>query len=202
MLPEGVIKYQLNHHKTGPLGPYHYSAMLGLREELILDGFLGVGSDGVPYGNLSRLWTRAFGEPIFIITATGSSQYRKTDGNHYCMVVNCDLNSFSIDSVGPAPPSSEAHTHYVLYKNLPDVTVVAHIHNLDLWNRLKGKVADTGESPYGSRELAEKITRMANHNELEPDRGILRLSGHTGGLFFYGKNESIILELIRSLNSK
>ncbi len=160
---------------------------------------LGVGLDGIPYGNLSRIWVWAFGDPVFIISSSGSSRHLIADGNHYSLVAHCDIDSFSLVSTGPAFPSSEAHTHYVLYKSLPETQMIAHIHNSEIWERTKGRLPDTGDLLYGSKELAKKIMQMAEHNELHRDHGVLRLSGHKGGLFIYGKDESQIRTIIKEM---
>ncbi len=83
-------------------------------------------------------------------------------------------------------PSSEALSHAAIYKALPNINYVFHVHSSGIW-----KHADTLNIPvtspeiaYGTVEMAEEITRLCQTDALK-NGGMLSMGGHQDGVIAF-----------------
>jgi hypothetical protein len=103
------------------------------RQELRALGLLGVGEDGVGFGNVSLRngWTNSF-----YITGSGTGALCSLGLRDYARVVTWDFARNWLRSEGCAIPSAESFTHAAIYATDPNVRVVIHGHDAELWREL------------------------------------------------------------------
>ncbi|MEZ4467083.1 MAG: class II aldolase/adducin family protein [bacterium] len=150
--------------------------------------------DGAGYGNLSARvgpFPGARGARPFLISATQTGGLRCFDADGICLVRRCDARRNTVESVGPAPPSSESLTHGALYDLSPVIRYVFHVHSPVIWQqrdalRLPTSRADVA---YGTPDMAFEVARLARETPLL-DRGLLAMAGHEDGIIAFGRTAS------------
>jgi ribulose-5-phosphate 4-epimerase/fuculose-1-phosphate aldolase len=79
-------------------------------------------------------------------------------------------------------------THASVYECDPEIRAVFHIHNLMMWERLKGKMPTTAENvEFGTPEMAYEIKRLFTDSETYvKERKIIVMGGHKEGIISFG----------------
>jgi len=154
------------------------------RQKLYNQELIGVYADGIGYGNIScRL-----PDDTFLISGTATGNIKQLTDVHYTRVTSFNIVNNSLTCKGPIKASSESLTHAIIYKTLPEVNAVVHIHHHDLWRKLLNKVATTSPKvAYGTPEMALEISRLLKSANAI-DKKILVMAGHEDGLIAYGEN--------------
>ncbi len=135
----------------------------------------------------------------YIITGKDTQRYSNLTGSHYTKVTKCDEKKGTADAIGPIAPSSEAITHYFIYKTFPQVKSIFHLYNLDLWNYMKeNDYATTKEDVFQDVEGLElRIKRIIKKSP----SGIFAFSHHPGEFLCYATSSDeagkIILDLVK-----
>lgn len=154
------------------------------RAKLYRLGLIGVNSDGIGFGNISQ----RIKEQEFIITGAGTGSFPVLNKNHFSIVKKCDVKHNTVVCRGPIIASSESMSHAVIYKFLPDINTVIHVHNHPGWKKLSNKIPTTSESAqYGTPELAKEIERLLEETNLKEVQ-VFVTAGHPDGIFSFGKN--------------
>ncbi|MCF6200755.1 MAG: hypothetical protein L3J42_01295, partial [Hydrogenimonas sp.] len=96
---DGVVKYRVEHTKTGSIDETLFASLQPLRRRLKELGLIGV-KEGVGYGNISR----RLSDGNFVITATQTGHLPRLDGDGYALITDYDEDSFCIKSKGAAKP--------------------------------------------------------------------------------------------------
>jgi len=147
--------------------------------------YVGQYPDGISYGNVS---IRDNESNEFYITASDTGKLVYTEPENYVKVVDCDLVNNLCRYKGRALPSSESLSHYIIYTYCADVKAVVHIHNKELWLKLKKKVPTTSASvAYGTIEMVNEIINLMQNTNLKNEK-IVVMGGHEDGLISFGSS--------------
>ena len=183
MQNEGVIKFICNWKHGDPPPDWLIEELNEYRTELHKFGLIGVYPDGLGYGNIS---IRIPETEQFIITGSQTGHLPVLNAEHYALVTGFSLENNSLECTGLIQASSESLSHAAVYRALPDVNCVIHVHNQDLWsNLIFNEVTTSPELEYGTSELAREIIDLLGH--IDPDRNrIIVLGGHQDGIIAFG----------------
>jgi L-ribulose-5-phosphate 4-epimerase len=153
------------------------------RDKLFFFGLIGMYSNGVGYGNISRKNGSGF-----IISGTKTGGIEKLTKKEYTKVIDWDYNENNLVCEGLIDASSESLTHAAVYEANPETKAVIHVHNLNLWNREIHKIPTTsGSVEYGTPEMAREIFRLFKETDVN-EKKILVMGGHKEGIITFGKN--------------
>jgi ribulose-5-phosphate 4-epimerase/fuculose-1-phosphate aldolase len=102
-------------------------------------------------------------------------------------------------------PSSECMTHAMFYQADPAVGAVIHVHHLEFWKRLLGRVPTTARDvEYGTPGMANEILRLYRETDL-PCRKLAAMAGHEEGIIAIGRDldeaSKILLDAYRIVAS-
>jgi len=184
MIDEGYIKY--NAVRTDgeiPLDP-NWEELNDCRSALFATKLIGVYPNGIGYGNVSS----RVGTDQFIISGSATGSIEKLSQDHYAFVESFNLEQNSVKSIGKIDASSESMSHGAVYRALPEVKAVIHVHNRILFdwmieNSLPSTPADV---PFGTPELATEIAELVVANG--ENHGVLVTAGHDEGVIAYGES--------------
>ncbi len=183
-MKEGYIKFHVNWEKSAPPAPEELGDLCYWRDELKRLNLIGVYEDGIGFGNISR---RSDAER-FIISGSSTGHVETIQPEHFTAVTQVDTQNNTVWCSGPIVASSETMSHAVLYKELPEIRGVVHVHDAISWEQLLDKVPTTSPgATYGTPEMACSIARLIHHSDL-PSRKIFVMRDHEEGIFTFGKN--------------
>lgn len=197
---DGVIRFETRHSlaKLEPRLLPVANALEVWRARLFEQGLIG--QDGVRYagaawGNVSA----RVSEATFLITGSQTGRLPHADAErHYALVEGCDWSMAAgvVTSRGPIVPSSEAMTHAALYRALPAVNAVFHVHSPELFHA--PALAQTPATvEYGTPAMAEAVRAVA----LAGARVVV-MRGHQDGVLAFGaSDEEAGAELLRALRA-
>ncbi|OGU14831.1 MAG: hypothetical protein A2X61_01565 [Ignavibacteria bacterium GWB2_35_12] len=193
-MKEGVIKFKCEWIEDKPLPLSILKDLIITRNSLYSMNLIGTDKDGIGYGNISI----RYNENQFIISGSQTGIKEKADENDFTTVTSYEIEKNLIHCKGPVQASSESLTHAAIYSACEEANAVIHIHNIELWKKLKNIIPTTPEyAEYGTPELAFEIIKLFAHSDLMKYK-ILAMSGHPEGIISFGKN---LEEAIRILNS-
>jgi len=180
---EGVIQYRLDHRPGKlPAGPDYPGLFDWFRRchKLGLIGQDPARYEGYAYGNISVRASRGF-----VISGTqtgGQSALREQD---LAWVTEFDIAHNRLHATGPSRPSSEAMTHGAVYRNLPAIDAVIHVHSPKIWGAATrlGLPCTAAEAGYGTPAMADEVAALLAR---QPDGGVLVMGGHEDGVIAYG----------------
>jgi len=186
MIDEGYIKFRSRWERTDALDNPEIAGLIRWRKPLHTAGLIGHYADiNIGYGNLSSR-TPAAGQ--FVISGTQTGHLAELGTEHFALVTAFDVDTNTVISSGAAEPSSESMTHATLYQLDEKIRAVVHIHNDDLWVRLKGQVPTTDPGvAYGTPAMAREFDRLLNQTDFGAT-GIAVMAGHDGGLISTGSD--------------
>jgi L-ribulose-5-phosphate 4-epimerase len=184
MTDEGYIKFNCTWIKEEFPERYKIDELNSWRQKLYDQQLIGTYPDGIGYGNISCRLT----DGSFLITGTATGSIKQLTNEHFTRVINFNIGDNSITCQGPIKASSESLTHAIIYKSLPEVNAVVHIHNNNLWQKLLNNVPTTSlQVAYGTPAMASEINRLLTTTNLKEDK-ILVMAGHEDGLIAFGKD--------------
>lgn len=211
---EGVVKYAAL-HRQGDVETFVRSLPPAAREtaEEALCGFpeldaartalhdaglIGVTASGIGYGNISLRLT----EELFLISGSGTGAARVLGQEGYALVHECAPEANTVRSFGPVQASSEAMTHWAVYRAAPAARCVIHIHAPRLFAALlaKGHPHTPPSAAYGTPALSRAVSRLAA--TFPATGGVFVTAGHADGVFAYGNAIATALGLILTLKEK
>jgi L-ribulose-5-phosphate 4-epimerase len=184
MMDEGVIKFNCN-WQQGELPPdINCTELLQTRNELFRLGLIGYDEiEKVGYGNIS---TRVNGNQ-FIISGTQTGHISVLSKNGLSLVSETIIATNTVYCSGPAKASSESMTHAAIYKLIPVANAVIHIHNNQMWNKLKYHLPTTkADIGYGTQAMANEIERLLIEDDLLTHK-LLVMAGHQDGIISFGE---------------
>ena len=186
MYDEGYIKFDCRWTVEPALPPEAVADLVHWRQQLFAAGLIGYDEKfGVGYGNLS-----ARTSPVveFIITGTQTGHLPMLDGTHFARVTSCDIDANRVDCTGPVKASSESLTHAAIYQLDQKIKAIAHVHNDDLWQRLRDHVPTTAaDVAYGTPQMALEFKRLYYGADLRTEQ-VAVMAGHAGGLVSIGED--------------
>jgi hypothetical protein len=186
---EGVIKYSLEYRETQPVEFRDLEALERCRQKFRALGLIGGGNpqryEGLGFGNVSH--RLAPGSGAFVISGTQTGHLESMGAEGYALVTSCDPARNRIVAEGAVRPSSEAMTHAVIYRQLPAVQAVIHVHSPQIW-RHAGKLGlprTAPEVPYGTPAMATEMQRL-----IASGMGgwhTISMAGHEDGVITWGE---------------
>jgi ribulose-5-phosphate 4-epimerase/fuculose-1-phosphate aldolase len=185
MYEEGYTKYNCEWILDSPLPENRLEKLNFWREKLFQRGLIGQYENGIGFGNLSL---REQNSGQFIISGTQTGGIPRLNSQHYTTVIAYDWEQNTLTCRGPIQASSEALTHAAIYEANPAIQGVIHVHHLQLWQSLMGKVPTTApEIEYGTPAMAREIIRLCREeNRLQAQ--ILVMGGHFEGIIAFGNS--------------
>jgi ribulose-5-phosphate 4-epimerase/fuculose-1-phosphate aldolase len=184
MTDEGYIKFNCTWIEEELPNKNIIDELNNWRQKLYNQQLIGAYPDGIGYGSISCRLT----DGSFLITGTATGNIKQLTNDHFTRVVDFNIEDNSITCQGPIKASSESLTHAIIYKSLPEVNAVVHIHNNVLWQKLLNNVPTTSlQVAYGTPEMANEINRLRSTTNLKDDK-ILVMAGHEDGLIAFGKD--------------
>lgn len=122
----------------------------------------------------------------FLITGSQTSHLENLLPQHISIATRWDWGTYTLHAIGKTKPSSEALTHAACYEATPLASVVVHIHDKALWEKLKNTVPTTEESASaGTPHLAMAVLRAVEKNIhiLQKEKALwIVFGGHQEGL--------------------
>ncbi len=183
-MEKNYIKFNCNWIKGKVIEKEKLTELNYWRNKLFELNLIGAYSDGIGFGNISE---RSSGNK-FIISGSVTGGIKKLSEKHFTEVTEFNFEENSLTCVGPIKASSESLTHAAIYKSLPEINAVIHVHNLKLWNYLLEKVPATKkEAEYGTPEMAKEMIRLLKEKETR-EKKIIVMKGHKEGVISFGRN--------------
>lgn len=186
---EGVIKFRLDFRQSEPVDFPLLADLEACRQKFRALGLIGGNDpdryDGLGFGNISH--RLAPESDSFIISGTQTGHLASMDKSCYALVTGCDLLANTLEARGAIKPSSEAMTHAVIYRQLPAVQAVIHVHSQDIWlkaDRL-GLPQTAADVPYGTPEMAAEMQRLIAGGM--GDWHSISMAGHEDGVITWGE---------------
>ena len=190
---EGIIKFEAKRISSETVSDDEFALINPWRQQCYDNGYIGVGKDGIAYGNISF---RSGADNEFIISASATGGIAELKISDYSRVINFDIANNSLKCKGPKLASSESLSHAAIYKANSAVKAVLHIHNIELWSKLIHKIPTTPiEAEYGTQAMANAISSIVKNSEI--GNGMIIMAGHKEGIISYGSN---IENCISSIN--
>lgn len=180
---EGYVKFRAV-REPGPAPAEAYVAALNeTRAWLWAHHLIGLGPDGIGYGNLSL---RLPGTSQFIISATRTGGKALLQAADYVQVTQVDLSANTVWCRGSADASSESMSHAALYAASTAIGAVLHVHHAGLWQHGLYRLPTTAAgASYGTPAMAFGLQEV--HASLGcPPAGVILMGGHTDGLMAWG----------------
>jgi hypothetical protein len=189
---EGAIKFTCD-WTDGPAPEGELVAeLLSARDRLRGAGLIGVGSDGIGFGNVSvRL-----DDGDILITGSQTGAIDTLSAAQLTRIVWYDIARNRVVCVGPVKASSESLTHAAIYECSEAIGAVVHVHARDEWERLRAVLPTTEESvAYGTPDMAREIARLYRESEL-PMTGIAVMGGHRDGIIAFADDVGAAVEIV------
>lgn len=184
MKEEGYVKFDCDWVETEPLAEGIIREINDWRNRLYRLGLIGAYENGVGFGNISARLPKS---DKFIISGTATGNIAFLTARHYTVVEEFDFEKNWLKCRGPIKASSESMTHAAVYLSDGSAKAAIHVHNLDFWKRLLGKVPTTSEkAQYGTPEMAAEIMRLFKETDVK-EKKILAMAGHEEGIMSFGK---------------
>lgn len=191
MHDEGVIKFRCIREEEQLLTDADIASLESIRKLLYHNSWIGVDASGIGYGNISRRWKNGF-----IITATQTGNRPELLKEDYVYISSIDIHSNTVYCSGFKDASSETMTHAVLYGLDKEIQCVIHIHDNQMWERLRHSIPYTpADVPYGTPEMADAVTRLYHSTHLHYS-GFFGMYGHYGGLVSFDTSPQEAFALI------
>jgi len=198
VIHEGYIKYRAQ-RTEGPI-PDHveWEELNRCRTELFDLKLIGKYPNGIGYGNVS-IRVKA---SQFIISGSATGGIRDLSKEHYALVESFDLAQNSVKSIGRIDASSESMSHGAVYRALPAVNAVIHIHSRSLFDFMRaGHYPETDPAiPFGTPELARAIEALTL--SIGASEGLFVTAGHDEGIIAYGESVKSALALVKAVYAK
>jgi L-ribulose-5-phosphate 4-epimerase len=168
-----------------------------IRSGLMVKGFLGVLPNGIGFGNIS---VRDGNSDRFIITGSATGGIQVLEASHLALIESISIKENSLVCRGLTAASSESMSHAIIYKTLPGVNAVIHIHDSKLWEKYFNQLPTTDPSAeYGTPEIAFSIERLITETKMK--QSIMVMGGHEDGLIAFASNlEEALLLLDKKIN--
>ena len=162
-----------------------YAQLETARTQLYALGLVGMYPDGIGFGNIS---VRSNEDESFIISGSATGGFANLKQSDYALVTKYNISENTIFCSGLTKASSESLTHAAVYKSLPEVGAVVHVHCLWLWKKLLNLYPTTSaEIEYGTPEMADAVGKLASEINKKEEK-IIVMGGHQEGILVFGSN--------------
>lgn len=180
---EGVVKYTLDYRASALPGDTDLDGLFRWFLRCRQRGLIGrdpARYDGYAFGNISVRAPRGF-----VISATQSGGEPALSAERLAWVEDFDIAANRLRAGGPARPSSEAMTHGQVYRALPAVGAVIHVHSPQLWRHAArlGIPVTPPSAAYGTPAMATAVERLLRADTRPA--GLFAMGGHEDGIVAY-----------------
>jgi L-ribulose-5-phosphate 4-epimerase len=185
-MTEGTIKFNcIRDFKEFQFQEKIYGMLEDSRSKLYALGLIGMYPDGIGFGNISARYKDG---QSFIISGSATGGFANLKQSDYALVTKYSISENTVFCSGQTKASSESMTHAAIYKSLPEVGAVVHVHCFWLWGKLMNDFPSTSsEIEYGTPEMADAVGRLASEI-YENDGKIIVMGGHQEGILVFGSN--------------
>ena len=185
---EGVIKFRFTRLAGDAPAAAEVAELEGWRAVLHRLNLVGLDParyGGVGFGNLSRR-SREAPALEFLVTGSGTGARPRLEPADYARVTGWNLQDNSVESAGPAAPSSESMTHAAVYQAAPEVHWVFHGHCPEIWEQAGalGLPATPPGVEYGTPAMARAVRELVDRHGA--DGLVLAMAGHRDGVIAMG----------------
>ncbi len=181
----GSVKFSYEQLSLPPVEFAGLQELNACRRKLLQLRLVGVGRNGIGFGNLS---VREPGSNRFHITGSGSGGLAYLTPRDCTKVIAYDFAQNWLRSEGAAVPSSESLTHAAVYEAGASASAIIHCHNKRLWERLREVVPTTSPNiDYGTPAMAREVMRLFAETNVKETK-LFVMGGHAEGVVAFGKN--------------
>lgn len=185
---EGVIKFRFDHQNQPIDQAISLSSLNTWRSILFKLGLIGRDPGrygGLGYGNVSLKPDP--NNNAFIISGTQTGHIEELSREHYCKVLNTDIERYFLQSTGLSKPSSEAITHACVYRQDDSIRSVIHVHSPDIWQKTAELALPhtPSDAAYGTPQMARAVAELFQSGRLD-DEKIFSMLGHQDGIVAFG----------------
>jgi L-ribulose-5-phosphate 4-epimerase len=178
---KGYVQFHCHHQRTRPPAGALVNELCLWRNRLWQAGLVGVGADGIGFGNVSVRTVTGF-----LITGTGTGGVASLGPERLTEVTSWDVAGNRVVCSGPVVASSEALTHGAVYAADPSVDAVVHVHHGRLWGQLLDRVPTTEiAAEAGTPAMGFAIARLFRDSVVGV-AGLVVMGGHPDGLLAFG----------------
>lgn len=184
-MDEGYIKFNADWENIPiDIPKEQFRALEGWRTKLYRLGLIGMYRNGIGYGNISSRNIQGG----FFVTGSATGNKRQLAVGDYSWVSEWEFKNNSVKCAGQTIASSESLTHAAIYRTLPEIGAIIHVHSMKLWEQTLDVLPTTGRQvAYGTPKMAEEMFRLlASENTLQ--KGCMVMGGHEEGLITFGKD--------------
>ena len=185
MIDEGYTKFIVDWTDRTPLRSPEVDELERWRRPLHETGLIGHYAElGIGYGNISL---RTGNGRQFVISGTQTGHLPRTGPAHYALVTDYDIEGNSVSCRGAVQASSETLTHAAIYELDESIYAVVHVHDRQLWERLKDREPTTrADVAYGTPEMAREFRRLFRDSDFR-ERRLAAMAGHDAGVVCIGR---------------
>jgi len=194
---DGVIKYDCRFTLSADIGLDQIKQLNDFRGMALAEGWIGVGSDGIGFGNISvRTSIRSF---LISGSQTGHIAVLGVDG--YSQVTDWNIDGNRIECQGLCKASSESMSHAAIYEEDKAIGAVIHIHSKELWDSWTNILTRTEcQIPYGTPQMARNLQRCMHESHMVGG-GVLCMGGHMDGIIAWGDSLSEAWKYLKHIRS-
>lgn len=190
-MDEGYIKFECVWIEGPPPPLDAVRDLVAARDLLHALDLVGEYPDGIGFGNVS---VRSGAE--IIITGTQTGGVETITPRELTRVVGYDIERNRVTCIGPLKASSESLTHAAIYECDRSIGAVVHVHSLEAWERLVGRIPTTREEvAYGTPAMARELRRLYHESELSSSR-VAAMAGHPEGIIGFGATIAEALDAV------
>jgi ribulose-5-phosphate 4-epimerase/fuculose-1-phosphate aldolase len=190
-MDEGYIKFECVWIEGPPPPLDAVRDLVAARDLLHALDLVGEYPDGIGFGNVS---VRSGAE--IIITGTQTGGVETITPRELTRVVGYDIERNRVTCIGPLKASSESLTHAAIYECDRSIGAVVHVHSLEAWERLVGRIPTTREEvAYGTPAMAHELRRLYHESDL-PSSRVAAMAGHPEGIIGFGATIAEALDAV------
>jgi len=179
----GSVKFSYQQVRVPVADFAGFQELNACRCKLLQLRLVGVGSDGISFGNLS---VRDHERSGFFITGSGTGGVAHLEPEHCAKVIAYDFGRNWLRSQGVTIASSESLTHAAIYEADESASSVIHCHNAHMWERLREVVPTTSaEVEYGTPQMAQEVKRLFATTAVKETK-LFVMAGHANGVIAFG----------------
>ena len=180
---KGYVQFHSDWEAAPPVCGTLIDALIAWRQRLHRLGLIGVYPDGIGFGNLSVRGSEQVG---FLITGTATGGLPTIGPERVTEVREWDFAANRLRCRGPVQASSESLSHAAVYGCDPRIGAVVHVHQLEMWECLRGRIPTTDpRAEAGTPAMAWAIAALLETEKVRRN-GFFVMGGHREGLMAFG----------------